>query len=56
MNAQTMKTESRHSEASNVITNIWLIALALIVGLTVIVTSVLVGWPIIAHLAARFMG
>lgn len=55
MNAHTMKTESRHS-VSNVVANIWLIVLALIVGLTVIVTSVLVGWPIIAHLAARFTG
>lgn len=56
MNALTMKTESRPSGVSSTITNIWLITLALIVGLTVIITSVLVGWPIIAHLAAKFTG
>jgi len=56
MNAQTIKTESRYSGVSNTITNIWLVALALIVGLTVIITSVLVGWPIISHLAAKFTG
>ena len=55
MNTNIIKTES-HSKAANVLTNIWLIVLALIVGLTVIVTSVLVGWPIISHLAAKFTG
>lgn len=56
MNTNIMKTASRHSEVTNIVTNIWLIVLAVIVGLTVITTSVLVGWPIVAHLAARFIG
>ena len=56
MNANIIKTETSHSGISNVLTNIWLIVLAVIVGLAVITTSILVGWPIIAHLAARFTG
>ena len=56
MNAKTEKMQTGHSQLSNVITNIWLVVLAVIVGLTVIVTSVLVGWPIVSHLAAKFMG
>jgi len=56
MNAKIEKMETGHSHISNVAANIWLVALAVIVGLTVIVTSVLVGWPIVAHLAAKFMG
>lgn len=56
MNANIIKTETRHSGISNILTNIWLIVLAVIVGLAVITTSILVGWPIIAHLAARFTG
>ena len=56
MNAKLERMQSGHSHISNVAANIWLVALAVIVGLTVIATSVLVGWPIIAHLAAKFMG
>lgn len=56
MNAKAQNMQTRHSQLSNVVTNIWLVVLAVIVGLTVIATSVLVGWPIIAHLASRFMG
>jgi len=55
MNTNIIKTENT-STTTSVLTNIWLIVLALIVGLTVIVTSVLVGWPIISHLAAKFTG
>ena len=53
MNAQVMQKEARQSK---VFTNFWLVTLAIIVGLTILSTAVLVGWPIIAHLAAKFMG
>ena len=53
MNAKVMQKESSQSK---VFTNFWLVTLAIIVGLTVLCTAVLVGWPIIAHLAAKFMG
>lgn len=53
MNAKVMQKESSQSK---VFTNFWLVTLAVIVGLTVLCTAVLVGWPIIAHLAAKFMG
>lgn len=53
MNAKVMQKESRQAK---VFTNFWLVTLAIIVGLTVLCTAVLVGWPIIAHLAAKFMG
>lgn len=55
MNAKT-NTMNREAAQSSTLTNFWLVALAAIVGLTVLSTAVLVGWPIIAHLAARFMG
>ena len=53
MNAKVMQKEARQTK---VFTNFWLVTLAVIVGLTVLSTAVLVGWPIIAHLAAKFMG
>jgi len=53
MNAQVIQKEARQTK---VFTNFWLATLALIVGLTVVCTAVLVGWPIIAHLAAKFAG
>jgi len=54
----TAKTNTMHRESTQpkVFTNFWLVTLAVIVGLTVLSTAVLIGWPIIAHLAARFMG
>ena len=55
MNART-NTMTREAGQSRVFTNFWLVTLAVIVGLTVLSTAVLVGWPIIAHLAAKFMG
>ena len=53
MNAKVMQNEARQTK---VFTNFWLVSLASIVGLTVLCTAALVGWPIIAHLAAKFMG
>jgi len=53
MEAKIMQKEAQQSKA---LTNFWLVTLAVIVGLTVLCTAVLVGWPIIAHLAAKFMG
>ena len=53
MNAKVMQKEAR---TTKVLTNFWLVTLAVIVGLTVLCTAVLVGWPIIAHLAAKFLG
>jgi len=55
MNAKT-NTMQREATQTKVYTNFWLVTLAAIVGLTVLSTAVLVGWPIIAHLAAKFMG
>ena len=55
MNAR-IHTTTREEGQSKVFTNFWLVTLAVIVGMTVLSTAVLVGWPIIAHLAAKFMG
>lgn len=55
MNAK-INTMNREAAGSRTLTNFWLVTLAVIVGLTVLSTAVLVGWPIIAHLAARFIG
>jgi len=50
------RTMNHEASASKTLTNFWLVSLAVIVGLTVLSTAVLVGWPIIAHLASKFMG
>jgi len=36
--------------------NIWLVALMIILGLTAMVTAVLVGWPLIAYISSRLFG
>ena len=56
MNAPTMKTESRTARFANILTNVWLIVLALIVGVTVIITSIIVGYPVVSYLTAKFFG
>ena len=55
MNARAHSTTQAAGKAK-VYTNFWLVTLAIIIGLTVLSTAVLVGWPIIAHLASKFMG
>jgi len=53
MNTKVMQNEARQTK---VFTNFWLVSLSAIVGLTVLCTAALVGWPIIAHISAKFMG
>jgi len=54
MNTKAIVSPSEAGQ-SKAITNFWLLTLSLIVGMTILCTAVMVGWPIIAHLASKFM-
>ena len=51
-NIKNTKTE----ENVNSLANVWLVLIAAIVGIAVLVTSVLIGWPLIAFLTGSFLG
>ena len=47
---------TRNESRIRTLTNFWLVTLAGIVGLTVACSALLVGWPLVAHLADKLIG
>jgi len=44
------------SESTNRFASIWLFFLMVVLGLTAMVTAVLVAWPLVAYISSRLFG
>ena len=54
MSAKTNAVEK--TTQVNRFANIWLVALMIVLGLTAMVTAVLVAWPLVAYIGSRLFG
>ena len=54
--AVTVKEQTLQKSQTNRFANVWLFFMLTILGLTAMVTAVLVAWPLVAYISSRLFG